>query len=128
LVDAVIAYFQQASWAGNLAVLKSGHGSRCLSVRFVLEATLEDGSSRKRYESAEATADGSWHVRSPKKDVSAMRDEANRSPQRQPPAEFASLRDRVVGAIADAEADFRSELSEVQTVRGRLVGLATVIA
>lgn len=128
LVDAMIAYCQRSSWAGNVAVVKSKDGSLCLSVRFVLEATLEDGSYRRRYESAEATTDGSWHARNPKKDVDALREEAGRSLNRQPVAEFAALRDRVAGAMADAEADFRSELSAIQTVRARLVGLAEVMA
>ena len=126
LVDGMIAYFQRPSWAGDVAVLKSREGSPCLSIRFVLEATLEDGSSRRRYASAEATVHGSWQTRSPKKDADALQEESGRQPTHQVPAEFPSLQDRVASAIADAEAQFRSELSTVQTVRGRLAGLAAV--
>jgi superfamily II DNA or RNA helicase len=127
LVDGVIAHFQRSSWAGDVAVLKSTEGSPYLSVRFVLEATLEDGSSRRRYESAEATAHGSWQPRSPKKDVDALHEETGRPSIPRPTAELPPLQDRVASAMADAEAHFRSELSTVQTVRGRLVGLAAVV-
>lgn len=125
LVDAMVAYFQRSSWAGDVTVLKGAEGSTGVSVRFVLEAALEDGSTCRRYESADATVNGSWLARSPKKDVDALQDIAVR-PGGEPvlAPEIPSLRDRVVAAIADAEAHFRTELSAVQTVRGRLVGLA----
>jgi len=126
LVDGMIAYFQRPSWAGDVAVLKNREGSPYLSVRFMLEATLEDGSFRRRYESAEVTAHGSWQSRSPKKDVDALHEETGRPVALQPPTEFAPLRDRIASAIADAEAHFRSELLAVQTVRGRLAGLAAM--
>jgi hypothetical protein len=127
LVDTMIAHFQRSSWVGDVAALKSTGGSGCLSVRFVLEAILEDGSSRRNYESAEATLDGSWRVRSPKRDIDALHEESSRTISNPPVASFLTLRDRVANAIADAEARFRSELSGVQTVRGRLVGLAVVM-
>ena len=128
LVDGMIAYFQRSSGSGDVAVLKSRDGSSCLSIRFVLEATLEDGSFRRRYESAEATVHGSWQARGPKKDVDALHDETGRPPVSLPPGELQPFRDRVESAIADAEAQFRSELSGTQTVRGRLAGLASVTA
>jgi len=127
LVDGMIAHFQRSSWAGDVAVLKSMEGSPYLSVRFVLEAMLDDGSSRRRYESAEVTAHGSWQARSPKKDVDALHDEAGRPPASRSSIEFHPLRDRIASAIADAEANFRSELPAVQTVRSRLAGLAAAI-
>ncbi len=127
LVDAMLAHFQRPSWAGDVAVLKSREGSPSLSVRFVLEAILEDGSSRRQYESAEVATQGSWQTRSPKKDIDALHKEDDRVLTLQPSTEFASLRGRIVNAMADAEANLRSELPGVQTVRSRSVGLAAVM-
>lgn len=128
LVDAMIAYFQRSSWAGDVAVLKTADGSTGLSVRFVLEATLDDGTSRRRYESADATPGGSWLPRSPKRDVDALQNAAGsqRVGEQQHLLGNAPLRDRVTSAIADAEAQLHSELAAVQSVRGRLVGLAAL--
>jgi len=126
LVDAMIAHFQRASWAGDVAVLLVGDDQLYLSVRFVLEATLEDGSFCRRYESAEITANGSWQVRSPRKDIDALQNTAGTSSSFRVHSEFLELRERVVNAIADAEARLRAEFSGIQTVRGRLAGLAAV--
>lgn len=128
LVDAMVAYFQRPSWSGDVAILTSADGASGLSVRFVLEAMLDDGSSRRRYESADMTADGSWLVRSPKKDVDALREESDHVPARLMSAEYVAPRHRVASAMADAEAQLRCELSTVQAIRNRLVGLAAVQA
>jgi len=129
LVDAMVAHFQRPSWAGEVAALKSADGSTGLSVRFFVEAMLEDGSSRRRYESADAMTGGSWAARSPKRDVDALHDvEAGRAAGPRTDAEFHLLRDRVASAMADAEAQLRAELSAVQSIRSRLVGLAAFSA
>jgi len=126
LVDAMISHFQQASWGGDVTVLTAEDSRPYLSVRFVLEATLEDGSFCRRYESAETTTDGSWQVRSPRKDVDALRNTAGRSSSFRVPPDFLELRRRVVHAITDAEARLRAERSGIQTVRGRLAGVAAM--
>jgi len=127
LLDGMIAYLQQSSWAGEVTMLKNADPSPCLSVRFILEATLENGSIRRRYGSAETTTLGSWNTRSPKSDINSLDQQAGASPICQP-TEFLQMRDRVMSAIADAEAQFRSELPAVQTTRIRLAGLAAMMA
>lgn len=129
LVDAMIAYFQRSSWAGEVSQLKADNGWVGLSVRFLLEATMEDGTTRRRYESADATPSGAWRPRSPKQDVDAVHDASAlpRATERSDTIEGSSLRDRVKSAMADAEAHFRAELPGVQSVRSRLVGLAALV-
>ncbi|MDY0168861.1 MAG: SNF2-related protein [Thermoguttaceae bacterium] len=128
LVDATIAHFQQSSWPGEVAVLGASDDTGGLSIRFALDATLEDGSMRRRYESADAMASGSWVGRSPKKDVEALAGAAVRPAEPGPSVQLPSLRERVSGAIADAEARFRTEISAAHAVQGRLVGLAAISA
>lgn len=126
LVDALIAHLQRNSWPGDLAAIKTCEPTPALSVRYILEAMMEDGTIRRQYESVEVGTEGSWCIRSPKKDVDAI---ANaRPPAAEHPAapDVSAIRHRVEGAIADAEAQFRAGLTAVQTVRGRLVGLAAV--
>lgn len=127
LVDAMICHFQQASWAGDVTVLTTEDVLPYLSVRFVLEATLEDGSPYRRYESAEMTTDGSWRVHSSRKDINALQNMAGPSRSFRVPPDFLGLRKCVINAIADAEAQFRAERPGTQTVRGRLAGLAAVV-
>jgi len=126
LVDAVVAHFQRASWPGDVTVLKTGEATASLSVRYVLEASMEDGTCHRKYESVQFGSEGSWQVRSPKKDVDALADARAPSSDQHAPADVPSVRQRVENAIADAEAQFRTGLTGAQTVRGRLTGVAVI--
>lgn len=125
LVDAMIEHFRRSSWPGDVAALGVGEPTR-LSVRFVLEATIEDGSCTRAYESADLGGDGSWQRRSPKRDVQALLKKTHDAAVAAVPMEMSAVRERVNSAIADAEAECRAKHSRALSVRGRLVGLATV--
>ena len=96
------------------------------TVRFVLEATMEDGSCRRKYQSAEIGPNGSWLPHSPKKDIDALAWTATAPPDNLSGADVRTAQERVQSAIADAEAELRTSLSGVQSVRGRLAALAVV--
>ena len=126
LVDALIAHFQRSSWPGEVAVLKASEIGGGVSVRYVLEAQMEDGSSRRKYESVQIDSDGAWQARTARNDVELLA-ATRASPSAAVLSSSAGIpKARVEGAIADSEADFRAGLSGVQSVRGRLVGVAVV--
>jgi superfamily II DNA or RNA helicase len=126
LVDALVAYFERASWPGDLAILKTGEPTASLSVRYVLEASMEDGTIRRKYESVQVGTDGSWRTSGPRQDVDALADARRPAAEHPAAPDVSAIRQRVEGAIADAEAEFRAGLAAVQTVRGRVVGVAVI--
>lgn len=123
LVDAVIAHFSHPSVAGEVSCLDFGDQQAVVSVRYVIEAQMEDGSKRLAYESALIHSEGTWRMASVRQDLDLL--------QRNSLAyhtAFASgckldLQSRVEGAISDAIARFCSAHDHVETVRGRVVGL-----
>lgn len=124
LVDAVLSHFSHSSRAGDVTVLPADSRGPACWVRYIVEATMEDGSVRKRYESAKVRLDHSWQAATPKEDL-ALLTSATASPQAARHAvNVDDLRARVETALADAEARARGEHDNVQSVRSALVGLA----
>ena len=100
-------------------------GATGCSVRYVVEAMMEDGAVRKCYESVRIGPDEAWQPDSAKEDLHLLSavGPATSGPHGGP--DFAAIRKRVEAAIADSEARVRGEHSKVQSVRTMLVGLAS---
>jgi len=99
-------------------------GATGCSVRYVVEAMMEDGAVRKCYESVRIGPDEAWQPDSAKEDLHLLSavGPATSGPHGGP--DFAAIRKRVEAAIADSEARVRGEHGKVQSVRTMLVGLA----
>jgi hypothetical protein len=125
LVDAMIAYFAGPLWSGAVASLNTNGAGHGVSVRYLLEADLQDGSRRRRYQSVHIAPDGTWTTSRSKHDVQQLT-ETKHQLSRPACIDIPSLRARVESAIGDAESELRSEQPNVESVRGRVVGIATI--
>lgn len=125
LVDAVIAHFSHPSVAGEISCMDFGDSEAAVSVRYVIEAHLEDSSKRLAYESAFIHSEGAWRMASVRQDLDLL--QRNALVYHAAPAAGCKLdvQARVEGAITDAIARFRSAHERVESARGRVVGLAS---
>jgi superfamily II DNA/RNA helicase len=121
LVDAIVDYFSSAAWRGDVTALRSEDEKRW-SARYVVEAFLDDGQKRIRYESVVITNDGSWRVGGPKEDLDGLKGLSASGPVGH--ADVGNLRSRITAAMTDAEARMRAEHQSLASIRSRLVGLA----
>ncbi len=123
LVDALIAHFSGAAWPGEVSVMYPEEPTQAVSIRYVLEASMEDGTTRRRYESVLTGTDGSWRTSNAKQDVAALSEPKASSPRPIGP-NVEAIRVRVESAISDAESQFRAEHNGVQSIRSRVTGVA----
>ncbi len=127
LVDALITHFQHSSWPGDVSILPI-NGEASVSARFVLEAELEDGEIRRKYESVCVGSNGAWHSCSVRHDIDALAAVKSSTVRSSAAIGVAAVRLRVENAMADAEAQMRTTLSGLQSIRSRLVGIARCAA
>jgi hypothetical protein len=125
LVDAVVAHFTHPSIAGEVSCMDFGNNLAAVSVRYVIDAHLEDRAKRMVYESAFIDSEGTWRMGSVRQDLDLLQ----RNALAYHPAPAAgcelALQSRVEGAISDAIARFRSAHEGVESARGRVVGLVS---
>jgi len=123
LVDATIAHLARSACPGEVTVLDTGGPVAC-SVRYVLEAVVEDGSVRKRYESVRIGPDESWQAGTAKEDLGLLSGRISSAPVAPGQQQVQAIRQRVQAAVADSEARIRGEHDKVQSVRTSLAGAA----
>jgi len=127
LIDALLAHLQGGRFPGEVARLTSTEPSphAAYSIRYLVEADLEDGSRRAAYENAVVGPDGSWATASPRHDVELLTATPAKAKM-----EAVSLADdlhlRIERGLADAQAGLRAEVDQVRSTRARIVGLATL--
>ncbi|MGO8744424.1 MAG: DEAD/DEAH box helicase [Thermoguttaceae bacterium] len=123
LVDGLLLHLSGQAWPGEVTAFRADEPNPTVSVRYLLEANIEDGSVKKRYYFARIGVDGSWRTFSAKQDVRALADARSFSPNGVP-LDLKSLQTRIESAIMDGDSQLRTEFSDVQSVRGRVVGIA----
>jgi hypothetical protein len=124
LVDAIIAHLSHPSVAGDVSSIDSGDDQTSVTIRYIIDAHLEDGGRRVVYESAFIHQEGTWRIGSVREDLDLLQRNALAN-QPMPIVGFElSLQQRVEGAISDAIARFRSAHERVESAPGRVVGLS----
>lgn len=102
-----------------------GDREAAVSVRYVIEAHLEDESKRVAYESAFIHPEGTWCMASVRQDLDLLQRNSLTYHAAPPVGCKLDLQSRVEGAISDAIARFRSAHERVESTRGRVVGLVS---
>jgi hypothetical protein len=95
-----------------------------VSVRYVIDAHLEDGGRRVVYESAFIHQEGMWRIGSVRQDLDLLQRNALANHPVPTVGFELSLQQRVEGATSDAIARFRLAHERVESARGRVVGLS----
>jgi hypothetical protein len=123
--SSLIAHFSHPSVAGEVSCMDFGDTAAAVSVRYVIEAHLQDGSKRLAYESAFIHSEGTWRMASVRQDLDLL--QRNSLAYHAAPTAGCNLdvQSRVEGAISDAIARFRSAHERVESARGRVVGVAS---
>lgn len=123
LVDAIIMHCSRPTFSGEVARIPLKDPHAAASVRYVVEAHLQDGSKHKVYESAFVHPDGTWRMGSVREDFDLL-EGIPRSPESTNDGDDSpNLKSRVDGAILDAIARVRSAHHDVESVHGRVVGV-----
>jgi hypothetical protein len=123
LVDAIVEHCSHSSFPGDVTTFETDEARAFCSVRYIVEATLDDGSKRSRYESAQIGADGSWDAGTAKGDLNLLAGSQTGSAMQNQQVQARDIRARVENALNDAEARLRTDYLNVQSVRGRIVGV-----
>jgi hypothetical protein len=119
LVDALVDYFQSPQVRGDVTVFREANA---VSVRYLLQVTMENGKQQQSYHEFVVGFDGTWHEAQVKRDIANLRN-------RLPSAELGlsipdDIRQQIETTLRSTEATIRAETDQVVTVRSRLVGLA----
>jgi hypothetical protein len=127
LIDALLTYLQGGRFPGEASRLSAGlvgvEGE--YSIRYLIEAQLDDGSRRAVYENVIVGSDGSWTPAPARCDVQLLPGAAAVRKADSPRA-TEDLRQRIERGQADAEARLRAEVDHVRATRARVVGVAAL--
>lgn len=127
LIDALLIYLQGGRFPGEVAQLlpgESGPQGRC-SIRYLVEAELDDGSRRAAYENVIVGSDGSWTPAPPRHDVRLIAAGPTTAGTDLPHI-TEDFRQRIERGQADAEARLRAEVDHVRATRAQVVGVAAL--
>ena len=95
------------------------------SIRYLIEAELDDGSRRAAYENVIVGSDGSWKPAPPRHDVQLLAG-ALAVAKAESTTAAEDLRRRIERGQADAEARLRAQVDHVRATRARVLGVATL--